>query len=249
MRNKFLFILFSFLQFGGCQSSRNINSIASEDEPLYRQSITNAMSPNSSKINYDLISISKQNTDLIWKNFNGEDYLLVVAWKSKDSIYKPYLDSNFYNTGNYPIWVTTSPELRQRMKHETEKDTTLRIKQLLGLPPNNSYDYFIEFWVKPEDLFRPCPDNEITDKQCELCFPDSTDPTYIYWVNENRISRYYNCKDDDYPWTQLGYTYDWNPKNKSHIGLSEFVIREHKDVIVRAVYTTNGYLVDDRNQK
>ena len=119
----------------------------------------------------------------------------------------------------------------------------MRLKQLLGLPPNAIYSYFVEFWVKPEDLFRPCPDNEITDNQCDVCFPQNTEASYKNWINENRVSRYYGCKiDEKYPWTQLGYTYDWNPRNKSHVGLSEFVIGANKNIVVNAIYTTEEYL-------
>lgn len=210
---------------------------------MYRKSIENAMSPGPEKIDTNLVAINHQNKQLIWKKIEGEDYILVVTWKQNVSYYKPFVDSTAYNTGGYPIWVTTAPELLQRMKQEKAKDVDLRLIQLLGLPPNSVYNYFVEFWVKPDDLFRPCPDNEIDDGRCDLCFPDNTDSTYIAWINSNRISRYYQCElYDNYPWTQLGYTYDWNPRNKSHIGLSEFVIGKNEDVYVKAIYTTEEYL-------
>jgi len=209
----------------------------------YRNSIGDAMSPDSSKICYHLVPINKQNDRLIWKQIDGEDYLLVVTWKQNINYYKPYLDSAFYDTGSYPIWVTTAPELAQRMKKEKTNNTDLRIKQLLGLPPTSTYSYFVEFWVKPEDLFRPCPDKEITDQNCALCFPQDADSTHIQWINSNRIDRYYQCDwHNQYPWTQLGYTYDWNPKNKNHIGFSEFVIGAHKKIVVKAIYPTREYL-------
>lgn len=47
--------------------------------------------------------------------------------------------------------------------------------------------------------------------------PDPNDPSQA-------IPSIYKTADGGWPWTQLGYTYDWgNPKN--HVGLSEFVIR------------------------
>ena len=103
--------------------------------------------------------------------------------------------------------------------------------------------YFVEFWVRPVDLFRPCPDKEITDGKCDLCFPEGTDPEHIKWINENRISRYYQCDlYYQYPWGQLGYTYDWNPKNKSHFGLSEFIIGANKTIYINRIVTTLEYL-------
>jgi hypothetical protein len=44
-----------------------------------------------------------------------------------------------------------------------------------------------------------------------------------------------------YPFTQLGYTYDWNPKNKKHEGLSEFVIGSNRNIVVNKVYKTMDY--------
>lgn len=40
----------------------------------------------------------------------------------------------------------------------------MRLKQLLGLPPTATNSYFVKFWVRPNDLFRPCPDKEINGK-------------------------------------------------------------------------------------
>ncbi|WP_375559530.1 hypothetical protein ACE193_17570 [Bernardetia sp. OM2101] len=245
MKNFKLLFFIAFLFLGACQSVKKVDTKESysKEFALYQKSIESSMSPSPQKVYPNLVSITPENTNLIRKRINGEDYILMVTWKQNISYYEKYLDSAHYNTGSYPIWVTTAPELAQRMQKEKAKDVNLRLKQLLGLPPNAIYSYFIEFWVKPQDLFRPCPDSEITDNKCDLCFPENTDTSYMSWINENRVSRYYQCQiDEKYPWTQLGYTYDWNPKNKSHVGLSEFVIKENTNIIIKAIYTTEGYL-------
>lgn len=232
-------MLFILLISFSCQTILKTQS----DSALYQQSIENAIYPEASKVYNNLVPVDKQNPNLIWKNIDGEDYNLAVTWKQNISYYQQYLDSAFYNTGSYPIWITTAPELQHRMKQERAKDINKRLIQLLGLPPNSEYSYFVEFWVKPADLFRPCPDKEITDNECETCFPQQTDSAHIAWINENRISRYYQCElSNQYPWTQLGYTYDWNPKNKSHVGLSEFVIPKNKKIVVKAISKTAEYL-------
>lgn len=213
------------------------------DSILYKQAIQSAMYPEASKVDTNLVPINKQNQHLVRSTFDGEEYILMVTWKQTVSYYQKYIDSTYYNTGNYPIWVTTAPELKQRMKKEKATDVNRRLVQLLGLPPNATYSYFVEFWVRPADLFRPCPDKEISDKRCEVCFPANTDSTHLNWINSSRIDRYYQCDlYQQYPWTELGYTYDWNPKNKSHIGLSEFVIGANANIKVKAIYTTAEYL-------
>lgn len=236
-----IFLIISVLS---CHAPRAGMHSNLSNEMLYAQSIEQAMTPSPEKICTELISISPENKELIWKKIGENDYLLVVTWKQNTSYYQPYLDSGFFNTENYPMWVTIAPELWKRIRKENPKDTELRLKQLLGLPPEGVYSSFVEFWVKPEDLFRPCPDREINDHECELCFTDANDSTHMDWINSNRISRYYgSCNvDEKYPWTQLGYTYDWNPENHSHVGLSEFVIRTKSDILVEAIYTTKEYL-------
>lgn len=226
-----------------CQATKSVQNTPLSDEVLYEKSIAESMSPTQSKVCSNLVVINKENKNLVWKNINGEDYILVATWKQEAKYYKPYLDSAFYNTGKYPIWITTAPELKERMRTEKATDKPYRLKQLLGLPPTAAYSYFIEFWVKPSDLYRPCPDKEITDNHCNLCFPKDAEQAHIQWINEYRINSYYNCElYKKYPWTQLGYTYDWNPNNKNHIGLSEFVIPANKNIVVKAIYSTEEYL-------
>ena len=215
--------------------------IAQSDRDLYKQSIVNSIYPDSSKIYTDLVQIDPSNKSLIRKSINNEEYILVCTWKQNISFY----NKDVLNTGNWPLWVTTAPELKNRFKSESVKDTNLRLIQLLGLPPGSKYSYFVEIWVRPQDLFRPCPDKEITDAKCDLCFPSGTDADHIKWINENRISRYYQCElYNQYPWGQLGYTYDWNPDNKSHVGLSEFIIGVNKTVYINRIVPTNEYLCE-----
>lgn len=193
------------------------------------------------------------------KTIEGEEYVLMLSWKGDDKYYKPpYVSADgVYDTGDtHPIWVTAAPQLAtwaeseprfMKRVRDNEKDKMDgRLKQLIGLSPNPqyTYNYFIEFWVKPGDLFRPCPDSEITDNACTVCFPTSVDSTYQAWVNNTRAARFYDPYEllDKYPWTALGYTYDWSPRNKTHQGLSEYVIKNNVDVIVKQIYTTREYL-------
>ena len=218
----------------------SFNVIGQTNRELYKLSIINSIYPDSSEICTKLVQINDSNKTLIRKNINGEEYILVCTWKQNVSFYQK---DTVFNTGTYPIWVTTAPELKNRIKKESPKDVNLRLIQLLGLPPTAQYSYFVEFWVRPVDLFRPCPDKEITDSKCDLCFPEGTDPEHIKWINENRISRYYQCDlYYQYPWGQLGYTYDWNPRNKSHFGLSEFIIGTNKTIYINRIVTTLEYL-------
>lgn len=211
-------------------------------EEAYRHAIKTSMYPAADTKDTNLIPIVPGNKHLLWKTINGEEHVLVVTWSKKNYYGKP----GAYNTGTYQTWVTTAPELQQRMKKEKYTDAKLRLTQLLGLPPGSTNDTIVEFWVRPQDLFRPCPDREIDDKSCNICFgalKDAADSAYAQWINATRISRYYACGlYNQYPWTELGYTYDWNPTNKTHIGLCEFVIDEKKTIYLERACCTSEYL-------
>jgi len=153
-------------------------------------------------------------------------------------------------TTSRETWVTAVPELQTFCKQKLQNvanlsDRNLRLEQLLGLPPNNGKTRFVEFWVNPQDLFRPSADSEVIDNIAFGEFtqlPDtvSTKPEYVQWF-ENLKSKSYNATGG-YPWTRLGYTYDWgNPT--SEVGLSEFVIRTGANIEVKSVQTNDKYCV------
>jgi hypothetical protein len=111
----------------------------------------------------------------------------------------------------------------------------------------------LELYVSPANMFRPSADPEITDQEAELSFPldnfrkyDDTVlvysdmscdnaycpsctssgkcgmTTYRNWFAIRRT--YVYSLATPYPWTALGYTYDWGNPEAPHIGVSEFVI-------------------------
>lgn len=217
----------------------------------YQESIRLSSYPKNLTIFEDLVSISDSNDYLIRKKINGIEHILVLTWKQNISFYKNDNLTGFYNTGDYEIWVTVVPELIDKYKSfDKDIDLNLRLKKLLGLPPSSNYSYFVEIWVSPEDMFRPCPDKEIYDSKCNYCFPSDIDSAHISWINQNRINRYYNCDEEkNYPWTQLGYTYDWDSDNTSHIGLSEFVIKKNSQIKINRIFTTDQYLDLNKNKK
>ncbi|MBF0563655.1 MAG: hypothetical protein HQK89_00275 [Nitrospirae bacterium] len=143
----------------------------------------------------------------------------------------------------YDTWVTVVPELKRFFAGVSPEP--LRIAQLLGLPPDDAVrkTYLLELWVSPNDLFRPCADPDITTTECPLDYPDDqflifsltlkvyADQAcdlnqcgfkdYYRWFVNRRTYLY--VSEYPYPWTRLGYTYDWG-NSRNHVGLSEFVV-------------------------
>jgi len=230
MRNCFTVLLFIILVLA-------TNALtAQKHEKIYIEALNDAMYPTKAKVYNNLFSVRPSNKKIIRKNIEWKTYIRVVTFVSTTRYFpdagKPY------NTTIYPIWVTIAPEMKERVKKLGDY-STMRLKQLLGLPPTAKNDSLVEFWVRPADLFRPCNDTEIYDSGCQPC-DEKLGPTP--WVKKTWVARYYDRNPmKRYPWTQLGYTYDWNPKNKTHIGLSEYVIPENTDIIVYKKYSRAEY--------
>jgi len=262
---------------GGDSSGPDCSTSGSLQEQ-YFTAVDDARMAEEDEISYDLTPIANDNSNLIWENGVVGSRLLVVTWMGDAGQYYACNDPDGCN-GNtscieggecpnyqWDSWVTVVPELQNFFA--TTQPAPLRIAQLLGLPPAaasegdpGEYKYMLELWVSPQDLFRPCPDNEIWDCCCETeiayalpVLPDKIMATagpdygtfmdYSDWFN-NQASYSYTFDSAPYPWTRLGYTYDWGSCN--HIGLSEFVIHGRKEdgstisVGIKSVKTTAEY--------
>ncbi|HEX2922407.1 MAG TPA: hypothetical protein VHS28_00070, partial [Chloroflexota bacterium] len=140
-------------------------------------------------------------------------------------------------TAGVDTWVTVAPQVKEFCSRGRYPDPTLRLEQLLGLPSDNGKKWFVELWVSPSDLFRPSPDPKITDQTAGLEFPAAVSQQHVEWIEGLKAQSY---GENGYPWTRLGYTYDWgNTTNRE--GLSEFVIRKGAPIEVNSVTTTLDY--------
>jgi len=231
-----------------CWSDRLIFSDSSQIETLpevelrraYLRAVKDAEIAEPAEISRELLPIVDHNPDLIWLGKPGESRILVVTWAPAGR----YDDKTASQITEYEIWVTAAPELKNfcRKLNLSARKLTLRLEQLLGLPPNAGKTDFVEIGVDPKDLFRPSPDPEITDREAELDFPKSDKfltvaNDHISWFKKKSSTSYSN---GGYPWTRLGYTYDWgNPTGE--IGLSEFVIKEGAPIQIHSVVNADAY--------
>jgi hypothetical protein len=205
----------------------------------YLRAVEDAKIAEPDEICRNLTAIVPSNASLRWNESTGE--VLVVTWTSWDG-YDDFVGNSVKLSRD--VWVTVVPEVKTFCcgRHIAPKSVSLRLKQLLGLPPDDEKTKFVEMWVVPDDLFRPSPDPEISDHEAEIDFPVSdrfvtVNDTYKKWFYDLKQASY---GPDGYPWTRLGYTYDWgNPE--SEVGLSEFVIRSGATVKINAISKTANY--------
>lgn len=152
------------------------------------------------------------------------------------------------------LWVTLSGEVQTLCKswHLSGDALRRRLEQLLGLPPDQPLPYrktrFVTMEVPRGQLERPCLGTDNADPArptCTLNGP-SGDPTPLgNFVGGQMAASYIvnNPGGPGYPFTRLGYTYDWHflPGAPTHYGASEFVVTPNTQAKVIAQMTTDEY--------
>jgi hypothetical protein len=219
--------------------------LAEDVDPLlasFRASVVDASVAEPDEIYDGLLAITPDNEALIWNE--DQSHILMATWTSWNG-YDSQVGSEIVLQRE--VWVTAVPELQTfcQSYEATEPPLILRMEQLLGLPPANGKTRVVEMWVPVDGLFRPSPDPEIDDQvaELELRDPSTVESQEAYelhrdWYNL-QVSLSYDAVNG-YPWTRLGYTYDWgNPE--SEVGLSEFVIWAQTPVIINQVYSNEEY--------
>ncbi|NCC51358.1 MAG: hypothetical protein EOM20_09095 [Spartobacteria bacterium] len=122
-----------------------------------------------------------------------------------------------------------------------------KICMALGLPVADGY-VIVKMWVRPADLFRPAYNNSLTNTA--LPPQDAFGRYYtvtnadtnvrngmriqdcigtVYTMGEQSFNDFMtNNFQTPYPWTAMGYTWNWDPAvgvdDTNHIGVNEFVI-------------------------
>ncbi len=244
---KFALLFTMLLYLAACGGGSSDGSGSCDDpQAAYQRAVEDAFLAEPDEIVVSLIPIVEYNTDLIWEGDPGASRVLMVSWVDGD-----YYDNSVGQDYTLPdwlqLWVTAVPEIQDFFSSRPAYSETVlkrRVEQLLGMPPDTANIKFVEVWVDPDDMVRPCPDPEITDTVCELDFPpprfQKVSSEYRQWFETNRASSY--GESNPYPWTRLGYTCDWHRGQGCDIGLSEFVIWPGSTVGVRSVRTTMDYL-------
>ncbi len=201
---------------------------------IYSNAVIDASNALPSEICRTLTVISTNNPRLEWRTnaVTSNMEVRVCAFMSMASA----TNTSYYQVGYtsslqyVTLFVTAVPELRDFCRAFTGTNLPLRMKKLLCLPAAGAYEAVVEFWVEPQWMSRPSPDPEITDSECELDFRtnslfSATSTNHINWCMAKMADYSFTTNVwAAYPWTRLGYTYDWAKQGPNRIGLSEFII-------------------------
>lgn len=231
-----IFVILCSAFLSGC-GSRSDTEAQDPNVLLYQAAVEDAETIEKEEVLPLRVAITSENPYTTW---NEEGRVLVATWNRHPEYYE---DGGTYRLGEDPLWVFSPDELNAWYKDNRSSifDLDLRLEQLIGLPPDSGYSTMTSFWVEPEELQRPAYSQDITDIDMATEFAEGTDTEFQHWFEANMESSYEAEEDSDgYPWTRLGYTFDW-AANGTEYGLTEFLIKPGAEVEIAESVPTRQY--------
>ncbi len=151
-------------------------------------------------------------------------------------------------------WVTIVPEL-QTVCRQFRGDVPMQLRELLGVPPDHQIPHLVVMLVQAADMFRPTPDpnpwtvcpcgNPASGTckfdaavQCGNSFPKDVPASHVQWIANSLLGLHQ--VPGGFPWTHLGYTYNWKPGADPY-GASEYIVRKGSQVIVENTLSPEEY--------
>lgn len=230
----------------------------------YGAAIADAAVSRPGEVVTDLVVADPSDPRTQWMTIDGEPYMLVANLRHRPLA---TVDPGERFTVTSYVFVMVPEEVRQECERSkcARMDTSeldLRLKQLIGLPPDADYGYLTRVWVRPVDLMRPCTQVDPMIPICPQLVANTMqagvdrsgflfDQAMYSWRVPRRGAASISCAQDfrnetagncyGYPWTRLGYTYDWRPGAKDDRGVTEFVIVPGARVVLESVGTQRHY--------
>jgi len=190
---------------------------------------------------------------------------VMVAWKTRGYLPLPGVN----RTVRKETWASPLPEFRERVRQvfqEVERsEWELRLRQLLGLNPPRGLPlpeltHFALLVIDGRDVlnrenprhfrvFRPCTNPDPTsERPFEMGKPEpdprDASPEHETWIAKQTRTAYQRLNlpilGPGFPWTRMGYTYDWRPGADLQ-GLSEYVIQRGTPAVEVAVIDNQSF--------
>lgn len=136
------------------------------------------------------------------------------------------------------LWVALEAEERARCARFPRRRLHRRLEQLLGLPPTGEPRRHVVLEVARSALHRPCFDPDPGAGRCPLEPAPGVPADFLDWLGRNALDSY--RVPGGFPWTRLGYTYDWRPGAPEY-GVAEFVLFRGAEARVVAILTAEEF--------
>ena len=216
----------SLLPLAGCASENPPSS-----EQLWAAAMADAVFSEDDEV-MELVCLTRDDPQVIWDE--AGERVLLVTWHDYGEPCEPG-----ESLAHQDIWATSLGELTDWYQENGSgvTDWDLRFAQLLGMPDDGSCTRFSAFWIAPSQAIRPAYVTDVT-AQMENGYDQITDPEYKAWFDGNILYSYF---ESEYPWTRLGYTYDWSGGDSAY-GLTEFLITDGSKAEIAFTCSTQEFV-------
>lgn len=215
-------------------SSADVPAAEMTNEELYAMAVKDAAIAEENEIK-PLVSLTKKDPLVTW---DKQGRVLLCTWHSYPDSY-PVGEKVTAKWGY--IWTFTDKEIATHAEElKNSEDAVMRMRQLISIDPAKTHSTVTGLWVNPSDVIRPAYQSDATKGDMRVAFPsgEEVDESFKNWFDQNILSSYYN---GSYPWTRLGYTYDWANNGKVY-GMTEFLIKQDAEMEVAFTETTDEFL-------
>lgn len=198
-------------------------------EELYSDAVKDAAFADEDEI-LPLVSLNESDPMTTWK----DGKVLLLTWHNYPDSY-PEGETVTIQWG--PVWTFTDKEVASHGK-EFSDAPEMRLKQLIAFAPDSEHSTVTGFWVDPQNVKRPAYQTDPTVGNMTNDFGESIDEEFKAWFDDNILWSYYY---GNFPWTRLGYTYDW-ADNGTEYGMTEFIVESGAEVKVEFTESTEEFL-------
>jgi hypothetical protein len=232
----------------------------------YRQAIKDAEQVDRDEIASDLVRLTRSDRRVQWRIIDGRRYVLMATLRRNAISDVPAGQPFVLSSSKWTVIPRQALNRCDRVDCQSmgSRKLDLTLKQLIGLPPDADYHVANTFWARPRDVFRPCRQPDVRASSCPrralgpLPVIDGISvrtflkeqAAYAWrmprrWDPASAVScasswpEPKNCYG--FPWTRLGYTYNWAPK-RNEIGLTEFVVAEGATVYLQKVTSQREFV-------
>lgn len=214
------------------------------NQPLYRNAVKDALTVEPEEL-LPLVSLNRGDPMV---TFDEQGRVLLLTVHAFPDSYPQDRDMKL----QYQCWTFTDKEFAAwfAVSDHDVTDWSVRVNQMLGMPADRRSTHVTAMWVNPDDVIRPAyrsdvhnsrPADSFATVHAELESQKKADKTAVAaglhgsmhdpiifenWFNSRIIASYFSQKD--YPWTRLGYTYDWlhAVRSDGHNGSCEYGVSE-----------------------
>ncbi len=212
-------------------------------ETNYENAVRDAKNLSKDYLRDDLLIIDKEPYDrrLVVKNIGNHNMVLVATFLKED--YMPYWMNRDLFRLDFDSFVTIPGEWVDKDQDFTrlnDRELRERIIRKMGMHYLSENTYFVVFYADLNALIRPAFNPDIKTPMSLLDYADNTPHEFKNWLNKKIHNAYEN--EPHYPFTRLGYTYDWGSINPRADGLSEFVVPKGTLVKVKSILTYQDFI-------